>query len=258
MGDWDAGGYARFHDLRLRPALDLIARVPDLTAGDIVDLGCGAGAVAAALAARWPGRAITGVDTSDAMLAGAAATGAYARLVRADIAVWRPDAAAALIFSNAALNWLPDHAGLMPRLAAMLPPGGVLAVQMPRQGAAPSHALLADTARAMGLPVPPDWPVAEPADYARWLSPFGTVDVWETVYVQRLPAADDAHPVRRFTETTAMRPYVQGLDDATRAGFVAAYDAALAAAYPPEPDGSVLMPFRRVFAVLMRVAASPA
>ena len=258
MEDWDAGGYARFTDLRLRPALDLIARVPDLPAGEIVDLGCGAGAVAAALSARWPGRAITGVDTSDAMLAGAAATGAYARLERVGIADWQPDAPPALIFSNAALNWLPDHARLMPRLAAMLPPGGVLAVQMPRQGAAPSHALLVDTARALRQPVPPDWPVAEAAAYARWLAPRGAVDAWETVYVQRLPAAEGAHPVRRFTETTAMRPFVQGLGDAARAAFVAAYDAALAVAYPAEPDGSVLMPFRRVFAVLRRDGALPA
>jgi len=258
LADWDAGGYARFHDLRLRPALDLLGRVPDLPGGDIIDLGCGAGAVAPALGARWPGRAIIGVDTSDAMLAGAAATGTYARLVQADIAGWQPDAPPALIFSNAALNWVPDHAGLVPRLAGMLPPGGVLAIQMPRQGAAPSHALLTDTARVLGLPVPPDWPVAEAAAYARWLAPFGAVDAWETVYVQRLPADAQVHPVRRFTETTAMRPFVQGLDEGTRAAFVAAYGAALAAAYPAEPDGSVLMPFRRVFAVLRRSFATPA
>jgi trans-aconitate 2-methyltransferase len=258
VADWDAGGSARFRDLRLRPALDLLARVPDLPGGDIVDLECGAGAVAPALSAGWPGRAIIGVDTSPAMLAGAGATGAYARLVQADIADWHPDAPPALIFSNAALNWLPDDARLIPRLAGMLPPGGVLAIQMPRQGDAPSHALLRETARALGLPLPPDWPVAEAAAYARWLAPFGAVDAWETVYVQRLPAADGAHPVRLFTQTTAMRPFVQGLDAATHAAFVAAYDAALARACPAEADGSVLMPFRRVFAVVARGSATAA
>jgi trans-aconitate 2-methyltransferase len=256
--DWDAGGYARFADLRLRPALDLIARVPDLPEGDIVDLGCGAGAVAPALSDRWPGRGITGVDTSPAMLEGARATGLYARLSLADIGDWQPDSPPALIFSNAALNWLPDHARLVPRLAGVLPPGGVLAVQMPRQGDAPSHAALADTARALRLPLPADWPVAEAAAYARWLAPLGSVDAWETTYVQRLPPDPVAHPVRRFTETTAMRPFVQGLDDSARAAFTAAYDARLARAYPPEPDGSVLLPFRRVFAVLRRPSATAA
>jgi trans-aconitate 2-methyltransferase len=257
VADWDAGGYARFRDLRLRPALDLLARVPDLPGGDIVDLGCGAGAVVPALSARWTARAIIGVDTSAAMLDGARATGLYTRLAQVDIADWQPDTPPALVFSNAALNWLPDHARLMPRLAAMLPPGGVLAIQMPRQGDAPSHAALADTARALGLPLPAEWPVAEATAYARWLAPFGAVDAWETVHVQRLPAdGGGAHPVRRFTETTAMRPFVQGLDDAGRAAFAAVYDAALARAYPAEADGSVLMPFRRVFAVLRRAGAT--
>ena len=50
MPDWDPEAYARFRDLRLRPALDLLARVPQLPAGDVVDLGCGAGAAGPALA----------------------------------------------------------------------------------------------------------------------------------------------------------------------------------------------------------------
>ena len=68
--------------------------------------------------------------------------------VLADIADWRPDTAPALIFSNAVLHWLPDHAALLPRLAGFLAPGGKLAVQMPRQYGAPSHRFLRDIAQA--------------------------------------------------------------------------------------------------------------
>lgn len=248
--DWDPGTYGRFRGLRLRPALDLLAQVGDLPAGDVVDLGCGDGAVAGVLRARFPGARLVGVDASPAMLAEAEG---YDAKITADIAAWRGEGLA-LIFSNAALHWLGDHAGLMPRLAAMLVPGGVLAVQMPRQFLAPSHRFLRDIAGALF----PDrfdftqWraPVAAAAEYHGLLSALGAVEAWETEYVQRLEPWADGHPVRRFTESTAMRPFVEKLGDVETARFVTAYDEALAAAYPAMEDGAVLFPFRRVFFTL--------
>lgn len=255
MSDWNPEAYALFGDLRLQPALDLLARVGDVPAGPVVDLGCGAGSVAGALSARFAGR-LSGVDASPAMLAEAEATGRYACLIADDAALWCPDVPPALIFSNAMLQWIGDHARLMPRLAGYLSPGGVLAVQMPRQYRAPSHRFLRDIAAAMF----PDrfdfagWqaPVDSAESYARLMTPLGRVAAWQTDYVQRLwpDAGSSAHPVRLFTEPTAMRPYVDKLSDAERGAFVAAYEEALAVAYPALPDGSVLMPFRRVFFVL--------
>ncbi|MBI1416068.1 MAG: methyltransferase domain-containing protein [Limimaricola sp.] len=255
--DWNPETYARFRGLRLRPALDLLAQVGEVPAGDIVDLGCGDGAVGPALRLRWPDRRLVGIDASPAMLAGARTCGAYDALIEADAGTWQPAAPPALIFSNALLHWLPDHATLLPRLAGLLAPGGTLAVQVPGQHDAPSHALLRQVARDLrpdlfdfSAYVPP---VAMPADYARMLAPLGTVSAWETTYLQRLAPVlapvEDGHPVRRFTQSTAMRPFVEKLGD-DAADFVADYDAALARVYPPEPDGSVLFPFRRVFFVL--------
>ncbi|MBL9059260.1 MAG: methyltransferase domain-containing protein, partial [Mangrovicoccus sp.] len=134
----------------MRPALDLLAQVPDgLPAGEVVDLGCGAGAAGPALRARYGDRTLVGLDASPAMLAEAAATGCYDRLVEGDIARWQPEAAPALIFSNAALQWVPDHAALLPQLAALPAPDGVLAVQVPDQQDAPSHRLLREVAAAL-------------------------------------------------------------------------------------------------------------
>lgn len=253
--DWNPETYSRFRGLRLRPALDLLAQVGDLPDGAVVDLCCGNGAVGPALALRWPGREQIGVDASPAMLDEAARLGLYHRLIGADVALWQPDAAPALIFSNAALQWLGDHATLLPRLAGLLAPGGTLAVQMPRQFGAPSHRFLRDIAAAM-FPDrfdagPDEPPVRTAAGYWQMLSGLGQVDAWETDYVQLLQPAEGAHPVRRFTESTAMRPYVECLTGAETAAFCAAYDAALAAAYPLAADGSVLFPFRRCFFVLM-------
>jgi trans-aconitate 2-methyltransferase len=243
----------------LRPALDLLAQVLDLPPGEVVDLGCGTGAVAGPLATRFPERRLIGVDASPAMLAEAAQTGLYARLDDADVAGWMPGVPPALIFSNAALHWLGDHGRLLPRLAGFVRPGGVLAVQMPRQFDAPSHRLLREVA-AQVFPDRFDWadwvpPVAPPEVYDRLLRPLGTLDLWETDYLQRLAPVDEGHPVRHFTASTAMRPILERLNPTEAARFVAAYDAALAAPYPMAGDGGVLMPFRRLFLVLRRPSA---
>lgn len=249
--DWDPGTYGRFRGLRLRPALDLLGQIDALPHGDIVDLGCGDGAAAPALRTRFAGRRLVGVDASPAMLAQA---DGYDATFLADIAAWTPPAPPALIFSNAALHWLPDHAVLFPRLAGLLPPGGVLAVQMPRQFAAPSHALL----RRIAVTMFPDRfasqaaPVHPPETYDRMLRPHGAVAVWETEYLQRLPPGTEGHPVRQFTQSTALRPFADKMSQDELSSFLNAYDAALGDAYPAESDGFVLFPFRRLFITLTR------
>lgn len=252
--NWNPGTYGRFRGLRLRPAIDLLAQVPaDLPPGPVIDLGCGDGAVGPALARRFPDRSLIGLDSSAAMLAEAEATGAYHRLDRADIATWQPDQPPALIFSNAALQWLGDHDRLLPRLAGMLSPGGVLAVQMPGQGDAPSHRLARQVEQDL-------WdrtsrsadPVRPPVALYALLAGFGVVDAWETSYVQRLDPVPLGHPVRRFTESTYLLPILADRDADQRADFLRAYDAALDLAYPPLADGGVLFPFRRVFLILIR------
>ncbi len=259
--DWDPERYGAFRDLRLRPALDLLAQVGALPNGDVVDLGCGDGAVAGALDARFrPDHALLGVDASAAMLerAGERMTQwgnpLYSELEQADIALWSPRTPPALIYSNAALNWLPDHVSLMPRLAAMLAPGGVLAVQMPRQGGAPSHRLLAEVAERLfpGRFPMARTPVLQAGEYAELLLPLGEVRAWTTDYIQMLDPVPEGHPVRAFTESTAMRPFVAGLTDEETRAYVAAYDTALAGVYPALPDGRVLFPFTRIFFVLER------
>jgi trans-aconitate 2-methyltransferase len=249
--DWNPGAYAKFRGLRLRPALDLLAQVGDLPPGDVIDLGCGDGAALGALARRFPDRACIGVDASRAMLEKALG---YSATEQADIATWSPKVPPALIFSNAVLHWLPDHATLLPRLAGFLAPKGILAVQMPRQFLAPSHQLLRDIAVAMfpgrfnfGPYTPPTAPAV---DYHGMLSPLGCVSAWETDYIQQLAPVSEGHPVRAFTESTAMRPFLERLSEAEAAQFIAAYDAALTSAYPLQPDGGALFPFRRCFFVL--------
>ena len=255
--DWDPGSYASFRGLRLRPALDLLAQVPDLPDGAVVDLGCGDGSAAPSLRERFPGRRLLGVDASVALLEHARG---YDATQMADIVHWAPETPPALIFSNAALHWLHDHQRLLPRLAGALASGGTLAVQVPRQFDAPSHRLMREVAAGMF----PDrfadddegWvaPVAPPGAYHRLLAPLGGLSVWETEYLQPLAPVADGHPVRAFTQSTALRPFAARMGAGELGEFLEAYDEALAIAYPAEADGTVLFPFRRLFLVLTTAA----
>jgi len=250
--DWDPGTYNRFRGLRLRPALDLLRALPPLPEGPVVDLGCGNGAAGPALVTL--GRSVTGIDASPAMLAEAEATGVYAALHQMDIADWVADSPPpALIFCNAVLHWLPDHDRLIPRLAAMLAPGGTLAVQVPHQNNAPSHRVWLSLAEEMfaGRIDPAQGPgVLRPAEYHRLLSPRGELSLWETEYYQQLDACPDGHPVRRFTETTFARPILAALDKGEQARLIAGYEAVMDKVYPAGEGGAVLFPFRRMFFTL--------
>lgn len=256
--DWDAGSYDRFRRLRLRPAMDLLAQVPTVPDGDVVDLGCGSGAAATALRKRFPNRRLIGIDRSHTMRVQAEALNIYDTIHEVDIAHWAPTDPVALIFSNAVLHWLPDHVPLLRRLQSMLVPGGSLAMQMPRQLGRPSHDLIYQTVHSMFpdrfdgvVPVQ----VAPPVTLYQMLAAFGPVAIWETEYLQKLPASEIGHPVRIFTQSTAARPILTQLDTADQRAFLAQYDAALLEAYPLDRVGCALMPFRRQFAVLTKAGA---
>jgi trans-aconitate 2-methyltransferase len=252
---WNPERYLAFGDQRTRPAVDLLARVPLAEAGRIADLGCGPGNSTALLVERWPEAETVGIDNSKEMLAKARASGLRAGWVEADIATWAPPDPLDLIYSNAALHWLADHERLMPKLLGYLRPGGALAIQMPRNFEAPSHALLRETAQsgpwATCLEGPLATPsVAAPAWYYDLLAPLaGTLDVWETEYLHVLDGDD---PVLMWTRGTALRPVLDTLDEQHREAFEAAYAARLRKAYPMRADGRTLFPFRRLFIIAQR------
>jgi trans-aconitate 2-methyltransferase len=259
MGDWNPALYGRYAADRERPALDLLARVPIDRPARVVDLGCGAGASTALLAARWPESHLCGIDSSPAMLAEARKALPRVEFAEGDIQDWSPRKPFDLVFSNATLQWIEDHTRLRPRLFDAVAGGGALAVQMPRNFDAPSHRLMAETAaqapwreKLAGVVAGRADPVAAPEQYARLLAPLAArLDIWETVYLMRLAGEN---PVVEWTRATGLRPYLDALDEPERGAFLADYARRIAAAYPPEADGLTLFPFRRIFMVATRPA----
>ena len=255
---WNPGQYLKFGGHRLRPALDLLARVDADSPGAVYDLGCGPGNATRLLAERWPDAKITGVDGSADMLA--RARDALPELdwpeldwVEADLNEWAPPAPADVLYSNAALHWLDDHAELFPRLMGHLAPGGVLAVQMPGNYAAPSHMLIRDAAGPLLEKLEPVMrpdPVAAPADYHQILAPVASeLDVWETTYIQVLEGDNAA---AEWVKGSAVKPLLDALDDDEAKAYFKRYSALMQEAYPKRADGRTIFPFRRVFIVAKR------
>lgn len=251
---WDPEQYLKFADLRLRPALDLLAQVHLEAPETITDLGCGAGNVTPFLRQRWPEASVTGVDSSPEMLARARAEQANLGVtwLEADVRSWAPPQQQGLIFSNAVLHWVDDHAALFPRLMGELVPGGVLAVQMPRQFAEPSHVLMREVARSGPwadtlTPLLRDAPLGDMASYYDALAPLSAhLNIWESTYAQVLEG-DDA--VLDWIGSTALKPLLEALAGDEKVAFRETLGARLQSAYPQRRDGKTVFAFRRLFVV---------
>lgn len=248
---WNPVQYLAFGNERLRPALELLARVALASPATIVDLGCGAGNVTRFLRERWPDAVILGVDNSREMLAKAAEAPGIAWEC-ADLNDWSPPASVDLVYSNAVLHWLDNHAALFPRLAGYVKPGGVLAIQMPNNFAAPSHTCAFRAARngpwearLEGLLRPT--PVLARSAYYDLLAPLARrVDIWETEYLQVL---EGENPVAEWTRGSLLVPLLQALQEPERSAFETEYRRRVKEAYPPGADGKTLFPFKRLFIV---------
>ena len=252
MTTWNPTQYLRFGSQRLRPAIDLLRSIPLDDPRVVYDLGCGPGTATVHLKGRWPEARVVGVDGSSDMLERARQEHADIEWQSADLRTWSPDEAPDLLYSNAALHWLDGHETLFPRIVGMLPKGGVLAVQMPRNFGEPTHTTIFDTIRAHDwrdrlLPLVREVPTQHPTFYYDLIRPLvSDLDVWETQYYFVM---EGEHPIVEFTKGSFLRPILDTLSAEEAAAFLKEYAGRVGLHYPRRPDGTTLMPFRRLFFV---------
>ena len=258
MKDWNADDYDIFARQRQRAARDLLAGIAALDARSISDLGCGSGLSTHLLCERWPTAAVTGIDSSPAMLQRARERCPQAHFVAADIASYRFPEAPDLIFANASLHWLGEHRQRLPRLLGELRPGGVLALQMPDNMREPSHVLMRRIAEEAEFA--PDLAAATGAradllgiqDYYDCLATEAEfVAIWRTVYVHPM---DSARAIAHWFAATGLKPYLDALSEERCAAYLERYVQELDAAYPTRSDGRVLLTLPRLFVVAARAA----
>jgi trans-aconitate 2-methyltransferase len=252
---WSAKQYSAFEEERTRPVRDLLAALPPIKARSVIDLGCGPGNSTEELAARFPDAAVSGIDSSSDMIQAARSRLPQVHFENQGIEAWCSEEGRAFdaILANAVLQWLPDHAALLPALIRKLAPGGALAVQMPDNLEEPAHRLMRETAAhgpwaaklASAASARPA--LASAIWYYERLRPLCTrVDIWRTTYYHSLT---DSAAIVEWFKGSGLRPFLAPLDEAERAAYLGRYTAAIAQAYPALSDGGVLLPFPRVFLV---------
>ena len=148
MPTWNADQYLQFAEERTRPCRDLVARIALEHPRRIIDLGCGPGNSTRVIAARWPDARIAGLDSSPAMIEKARTECPSCDWIADDIERWTggADEPYDLVFSNAALQWVPDHPRLFPKLLQRVAAGGALAVQMPGNWDSTAHNIMRNIA----------------------------------------------------------------------------------------------------------------
>lgn len=258
MANWDSGQYLKFAEDRTRPSIDLAARVALGSPKRIIDLGCGPGNSTDVLARRWPTAAVTGLDSSAAMLATARKTHPSLHWIKEDIATWAGTNAEKfdLIFSNAALHWVRHHATVIPRIFSAVAPGGAFAFQVPHSLADPHQTEMralpaAPKWRARFRELPVTWHVEPVGFYYDLLAPHAArVDLWLTEYIY---VFDGPAGIVDWHRGAALPPFLEQLpDEPARAEFLADYLAAITPHYPRQSNGKVLLPFRRLFVIAYR------
>ncbi|MFT0892554.1 trans-aconitate 2-methyltransferase [Pseudochelatococcus sp. G4_1912] len=262
MPQWDARQYLKFENERTRPARDLLAQVPLTAPRMVADLGCGPGNSTQLLVERFPKARVIGVDTAPDMLEKARIRLPHVQFLEGDVAAasqssedsWRDHGPFDLLYANAVLQWLPDHATLLPSLVELLTRGGVLAVQMPDNLDQPSHRLIREvaaagpwSARLAGIE---RMKLACVTAYYDMLTPYmRRVDIWHTIYQHPL---DDVNAIAEWGKGTGLLPYLGLLDASEQALFLADYTEKLAAHYHMRADGKVLLAFPRLFIVAQK------
>jgi trans-aconitate 2-methyltransferase len=227
MDAWEPARYGRFAAERAEPFYDLLSLVRPAPGGRVVDLGCGSGELTVQLHRRLEAGETLGLDSSPAMLERAAGlAGDGLRFEQGEIDSFT-DGGWDVVFSNAALHWLPDQAGLLGRLVAGLNPGGQLAVQMPANHDHPSHVVAAEVAGAEPFRTAlggyrRESPVREPEWYAVLLDRLGLAGqhVRLQVYLHHLAAQNE---VVEWVRGTLLTDYQARMPEALFPEFLAAY-----------------------------------
>lgn len=255
---WDPSAYLQWARPRTRPVRDLLWSVDHPDPRLVVDLGCGPGNNTELVADRWPDAYVLGIDSSPHMIEAATARQRPGRLEFrvGDLREWVPDAAPDVILANAVLQWLPDHLTLLPRIAGLLAPGGVLGLQMPAEIAGGvigiAYELAATDAwrdKTTGAPRSYASSVRAPADYLTALADAGLdAEAWETSYT--FPLGGEGS-LAQYVAGSVIRPLLSGLSPDEAGRFLADYSGLLRTAQPPYVIGGrpvEVLRQRRVFA----------
>lgn len=248
---WDSKQYLKFQKERTQPSVDLADRLTVQSPERIIDIGCGPGNSTAVLKKRYPNAEIIGADNSENMIS--AAKEKYP-----DIEFLLCDASKDLgnitgkfdiVFSNACIQWVPDHPKLLREMLSLLKEGGELAVQVPMNFDQPIHKIINETVRSEKwrevFSEPRIFHTLAPEKYYDILAEISSdFEMWQTVYFHRMKSHSD---IIEWYRSTGLRPYLEALSPADKEKFERDIFAEVEKAYPKQANGEIIFRFPRLF-----------
>lgn len=252
MSDWNARQYLKFKNDRTQPAIDLAARLNCEAPAKALDVGCGPGNSTAVLKARFPKARVIGADFSENMVETAKKDNPELEFIQCDISADIDSLPHDfdIVFSNACLQWVPDHPSLLPRLMSLLKPGGFLAVQIPMNYQEPIHRIIESTISYSPwtelIPYMRLFHTLSQEQYFDILSDISTdFTIWQTTYLHRLPSHQ---AIMEWYSSTGLRPYLDAaVTKEARDDFYQEVFRQVRDEYPVQKNGEVIFRFPRFF-----------
>jgi trans-aconitate 2-methyltransferase len=251
--DWNPDLYLKFRNERTQPSIDLIGKINlGFYPKSILDIGCGPGNSSQALLQKWPGAKLTGIDNSPNMISKAKADYPENTWIIADAATYLPDIKYDIVFSNATIQWIPNHKKLFNNFLNLISDGGVLAISVPRFDEMPISKILNKIAGHE------NWKTATrgcAAAFTRYdyqfyynlISPdYQTVEMWQTDYIHVL---ESQPAIIEWIRSTGMKPYLDRLSEKEKTQFKDEVLSEINRYYPLQNNGKILFPFKRLFMV---------
>jgi trans-aconitate 2-methyltransferase len=248
--DWNPELYLKFEKERTQPSIDLVSHLT-IWPETIIDIGCGPGNSTKILFQRWPYAKITGVDISPAMIEKAKSDFPQHNWWILDAGKDEITGKYDLVFSNATIQWIPNHAELVNKFYSILNEKGVLAVQLPlfwEMSLGKAIKRIAENIRWNSLMagVTALFTIHDRSFYYDHLSSlFTSVEIWESSYMHIL----DSHmSILEMIRGTGLRPYLDSLKSTgDKNDFEEEILIEIQKDYPFQRDGKVIFPFKRLF-----------
>ena len=253
---WNAELYLRFQKERTQPAIDLAARIDLESPSRIVDIGCGPGTSTRVLWERWPQADVIGLDNSLDMITSARTEYPDHSWILGDLYELDTRPGFDVVYSNAAIQWIPHHDRLIPHLLSLVAECGALAVQIPLYDGMPVRRAISDVAsserwreRMAGVGSQMTFHTID-FYYDILSARSARLSMWETAYIHEMSSHES---IVEMISSTGLRPYLERLHSGDETGeFFADVLSAVRDAYPAQRTGRVLFPFRRLFFVAYR------
>ena len=255
MSDWNPEQYEKFIKDRTQPTIDLANRLEVKEVKRILDLGCGTGNSTRILKDRFSDAMVFGADNSDEMLAKAKKTHPDIEFIHLDVGGDLSEVKERfdIVFSNACIQWIPNHKILLPKLMLLLRRGGVLAVQIPIQSEHPVHIImneLVTTAKWKDKLSQRNYNNLSTSEYYDVLSGISDdFEMWETIYCHRMPSYES---IIEWYKGTGLRPYLEQLSETDVEDFVSDVYRELKNRYKIQRNGEIMFRFPRLFFIAKR------